>query len=333
MKSINYRIKIVLIISLVSLSAFSMVNSIPTYFVKMSDFFNHHLLLVEKSTHMIHLYQYNGNGIQIIKSFHIATGKKSGDKKWQGDFRTPEGIFHFTEFIPNKKLKKMYGKEGEIYGIGAFVMNYPTPHDVVKRKTGSGIWLHSTNDETRIEKGLDSRGCVVVANKDLQEISKYVELKRTPIIVTHNINYLSNQSTVEKNNKLNDFFTKWLESWKNKDLKSFISNYSPTKYKDNFRKSFSEFKNYKRAVFSNPGNPTIDAQQVSIIEFKGNAVISYIQKYESKTIQDIGIKRLYLKKDEYYQWKIISETWSRLNELPPPQVSFNPSMRFFTSAN
>ena len=25
------------------------------------------------------------------------------------------------------------------------------------KKTGSGIWLHSTNDETRIDKGLDSK--------------------------------------------------------------------------------------------------------------------------------------------------------------------------------
>ncbi len=49
-------------------------------------------------------------------------------------------------------------------------MNYPNPIDQRLKKTGGGIWLHSTNDETRIEKGLDSRGCVVAANNDLKEI-------------------------------------------------------------------------------------------------------------------------------------------------------------------
>ena len=48
-----------------------------------------------------------------------------------------------------------------------------------------GIWLHSTNDETRIDKGLDSRGCVVAANNDLKEIAQFVELDKTNIVIVH----------------------------------------------------------------------------------------------------------------------------------------------------
>ena len=70
-------------------------------------------------------------------------------------------------------------------------MNYPNIIDKRSGKTGGGIWLHSTNDETRIEKGLDSRGCIVTTNKELIEISNFIELNKTPIIVVENINFYS----------------------------------------------------------------------------------------------------------------------------------------------
>ena len=149
----------------------------PSSLLLLDDYFSHHIIIAEKSTHTLHLYR-NDKGTPVhLKSYKMATGKKPGDKIFQGDHRTPEGIYFITDFIPRQELLDRYGKEGEIYGVGAFVTNYPNPIDHLEKKTGSGIWLHSTNDETRIEKGLDSRGCVVTANQHLIDISSY---HRTP---------------------------------------------------------------------------------------------------------------------------------------------------------
>jgi ribosomal protein S17E len=81
---------------------------------------------------------------------------------------------------------------------------------------------------------LDSRGCVVVQNADLKEISKYIELDRTPIIVVQDIFFLS-KSTWERNRKeLNETIQKWGDAWQSKDFNNYISHYV-TKLQDNFQ--------------------------------------------------------------------------------------------------
>lgn len=119
---------------------------------------------------------------------------------------------------------------------------------------------------------------------------------------------------------------KWLDAWKNKDLINYIVHYHSL-YQDSFRQSLSEFKNYKKSVFQNPGNPRISIENISILSIADYTVVKFTQKYESKTLIDTGVKILYLKKDKNYNWKIISETWHKLK--PRTTMAFTPSMRFF----
>ena len=51
------------------------------------------------------------------------------------------------------------------------------------------------------------------------------------------------------------------------------------------------------------------------------------QDYRSDLVQDVGKKVLYLKRDNNYQWKIISEQWHKLPE--ETNIAFVPKMRFF----
>ena len=192
-------------------TAFSAQKVMPAPLLRLDQYFSHHVLVAEKSTHQLHIFKNNNGFPELLKTYKVVTGKKSGDKFFQGDHRTPEGIFHFTQFIPHEELVSKYGKEGEIYGVGAFVMNYPNPMDKKFKKTGYGIWLHSTNDETRIEKGLDSRGCIVAANNELKEISTYLELNKTPIIVVQDLIYLKEKTWQSAKSTLEET----VESWRN----------------------------------------------------------------------------------------------------------------------
>lgn len=303
----------------------------PSALVQLDSYFTHHVVLAEKASNTFFLYENRDGHPHLIKSYPMATGKKSGDKIFQGDHRTPEGVYNFTEFIPNSKLLKMYGKEiGQIYGVGSFVMDYPNIIDRRKGKTGHGIWMHSTNDETRIDKGQDSRGCVVIANEELKDVSTYLELNKTPIVVVHELNYLSKKSYGKMKDELTSFVNTWVESWKNEDLNTYIKHYHPKEFKNRVRGNYNQFKQYKRAVFSNPGKPEIELLNISILKASDYVTVTFKQKYKSNTIDDIGKKVLHLKRDDYYQWKIVAETFSKLKkEEIERQLAFKPSMRFF----
>jgi murein L,D-transpeptidase YafK len=305
----------------------------PAPLLGLDDFYTHHILVAEKSTHLLHLFKTNNGIPELVKSYQMVTGKKTGDKGTEGDLRTPEGIYSFTNFMTRKELLEKAGSTGIIYGAGAFVTDYPNPVDSRMGKGGSGIWLHSTNDETRIDKGLDSKGCVVTANNDLIEVSKYIELNKTPIVIVQDLIYLSEKTFDAKRAELSKTVTGWAQAWKNKNIEAYMSYYHPQEFMDQ-KGNFNKYKAYKKAVFSNPGNPKIDIENVSMIESKNYAVVTFTQKYQSSTINDTGRKTLYLKQDSSYNWKIVSEIWSNKGlEGNGSKVAFEPSMRFFKDAS
>lgn len=305
------------------------VKLFPAPLVYLDPALTHHVLVAEKATHKLYLYENDKSYPKLIKVYDMATGKKAGNKIFEGDHRTPEGIYFLNSFIPNEELLARYGEAGKIYGVGAFVLDYPNAIDRKQQKSGGGIWLHSTNDETRIEKGLDSRGCFVVKNNDLKEISTYIELSKTVFISMHEIPFLSEENWITTRIAIKTLVDTWLESWRNEDIESYISNYHPVEFYDNFRGNYTNFKAYKRAVFAGAGTPQIQLSNLSIVASKDYVVVTFLQNYKSNSIQDTGHKTLYLKQDEYYNWKIVSENWRKVENPEQYVLDFRPSMRFF----
>jgi murein L,D-transpeptidase YafK len=200
-------------------------NFLPSNILMMDDKFSHHVILVEKATHKLHLYENSGSTPKLVKTFNTATGKFKGNKSVNGDHKTPEGIYTIYEFLSKQELLKRHGKYAEIYGSGAFPMDYPNFIDAREGKGGGGIWLHSTDDDNRISKGLDSRGCVVVQNQDLKDISQFIEINNTPIIVVQDIFYLSQRTWGRNRKELNDAVQKWANAWQKKDFETYINSY------------------------------------------------------------------------------------------------------------
>jgi murein L,D-transpeptidase YafK len=301
---------------------------LPAHIYQLDDKFTPNIILVEKSTHRLFIYERSEQGPRLVKSFPIATGLYQGNKFNQGDKRTPEGIYVLEQFHSSKELHDKYGEYAKMYGAGAFTSNYPNVMDKRLGKNGGGIWLHSTDDESRISKGLDSRGCVVVVDKDLKEISNFINLQSTPMVIVQNINF-QEKSTWEKNkNEIQETVNDWIKAWQYKDFKRYISYYHPKNFHDNSRGNFNAFKQYKKAVFSRDDKPAIRFENVSILNFEDYAVVQMQQNYSSAVINDVGRKILYLQKDEHYQWKIVAELWSKLN---PDMIgiSMNQTNKYF----
>lgn len=302
---------------------------LPAPILMMDNKFAHHVIVVEKQTHKLYLYENNGSIPRLLKTFATLTGKFRGNKAAEGDHKTPEGVYNIYEFLPKKELFRRYGDYAKIYGVGAFPMDYPNFIDQRNRKTGGGIWLHSTDDDARIAKELDSRGCVVVQNADLRELGQYIELNHAPIIVVQDMNYLA-KPTWEKNRKeISETVAKWAKAWQDKDFDAYIGSYDPQNFYDKVRGDYASYKAYKKAVFSRADKPVITIDSVTILAADDYAVVHLQQDYRSPIINDRGKKTLYLKKNANYEWKIAGEIWSK--SLPEQATAFTPANRYFTS--
>jgi uncharacterized protein (TIGR02246 family) len=349
MKQIKYTVLSFLSLSLMSASIFAQIPApktgrsrnvaqiaitqsdqfYPTSIVLLDQYFSHHVLIAEKETHTLYLFENRNNRPFLIKAFKMASGKVAGDKSQQGDHRTPEGVYQLEAFIPHNELLRRYGKEGKIYGVGAFSMDYPNAIDKKRSKTGSGIWLHSTNDETRIDLGLDSRGCVVTANNDLKDISTFIEISKTPIVVVNQLNYLPAAQWLKRQEKVRALIDSWSEAWRNEDLNAYIEAYHPQEYFGTLRSNREQLRAYKKAVFNNPGKPSVNIHHVSVLEGTDYMRVQLIQDYKATTLSDVGLKTLYLKGDNEYNPKIIYEQFSKWQGSLEQIAQFTPSMRFF----
>ena len=298
----------------------------PSNLLLLDEKFTHHVILVEKSTHTLFVYENNKGEPRLVKEFKIATGKLKGNKEAQGDHRTPEGIYVIQSFLAEAELLKKYGEQGKMYGSGAFPLNYPNEIDERLGKTGNGIWIHSTDDDNRISKGLDSKGCVVLANNDLKELSNYIDLKSTPVVIVQDLHFLSQKSWKTNRDEILTSLNKWMDAWRGKDFKNYIESYHEDDFFDKSKGSFKNYKNYKQAVFSRPDKPNINFLYPSIIISNQYAVVQLQQDYRSNIINDVGHKTLYLKKNAHYDWKIVTELWEK--DLSK-DVTFTPEPRFF----
>jgi murein L,D-transpeptidase YafK len=312
---------------------------IPSSIIQLDKRFSHHVLIAEKISSTLYLYKFTdknnskNQNFKLIKTFRIATGLISGDKLIQGDKKTPEGIYFLNDFYNQDTLFEKYNDKAKEYGIGAFTLNYPNLVDLRKHKTGSGIWIHSTDNDSRVLKGTDSRGCIVLSKKDIYELSKYLEIKSTPIIIVQKINYLKQNIWEIEKTRLYNFVKNWESSWVNKDIDTYSNYYSKSQFFSNHKGGHNQFINYKKAVFNNPGKPIIKLKNLFILNYKDYAIVQFEQYYESKSIKDTGKKTLYLSRNKQYKWKIIAEKWQKIDPHSVNVEPFSPSIRYFKNEN
>jgi len=256
---------------------------------------NHYVFLVEKMSQ--YLFVFKGN--KLVELYPVTTGMNIGDKEREGDGKTPEGIYYFTRFIPPERLSEIYG------GI-AVALNYPNPYDRLLGKTGSGIWLHGSNEEDRNKLPFSTRGCVVAQTDTLiTSLLPKINLENTLIGI---YKVIPEELTTED---IVRFIREWKKAWERKDFEKFISFYSR-----NFRwkgGGLREWRNYKRRTILSKRYIKVDISNLTVLAFAKNGdelpryyVVEFFQEYNSDSYTDKGIKRMYIVREKG-QLKILSE--------------------------
>jgi len=258
-------------------------------------------LLMDKSSYTLTLYERTNGSINKVKAYHAIFGKNIGDKFYQGDSRTPEGIYFIHEIKDEKELLPKYGKK-------ALVLNYPNPMDRLNGKTGLGIWIHSVDDPQRLQLLNDTRGCVAISNQNIIELSAIVELQSTPVIIVNKPEYINEKTQLSQQAYFLNLLEKWKTAWINNNIEEYIAFYSDSFYSSAKKMNKKEWRAYKANLGTIYKNINVEIDNINIYNFSSYTAILFKQKYTSPNIQDTGKKIIYLEKtpDSY---KIISESW------------------------
>lgn len=194
-----------------------------------------YLLVAQKETKEISIFKLDRKKNNLILRDSVIVGEKAGDKKDEGDLKTPTGAYELTE-----KLTQL----DQFYGPLALVTNYPNTFDKTQNKKGHGIWIHGMPlNESREDF---TKGCIALDNPKLQELDKNIEFNKSILVISDD--NLKKVSKEDISLILASIF-KWREAWKDSDIKEYLKFYS-----ENFKRhdgmSLEEFKNYKERIFS-----------------------------------------------------------------------------------
>ena len=262
-------------------------------------------LLVDKSSHRLYVYERDLNGTpQLLRDFYVSTGKLKGNKRVSGDLRTPEGVYFITSHIPDEKLP-------DLYGIGAYPMNYPNEWDRKLGKTGYGIWLHGTENASYSRPPQDSEGCVVLPNLDLDAVSHYLRPGVTPIVVTDRVQWLEQGEWLALRNEVAAAVEAWRSDWSDGGVDAYLGHYSSDFWSKGY--DAASWARRKKAVAAGKRWQKVELSALSLFAYPGVAsdnremvVANFHQKYDSNNFQSDLDKRLYLVKEEG-KWRVLYE--------------------------
>jgi lipoprotein-anchoring transpeptidase ErfK/SrfK len=193
-------------------------DAVPSQLLLLSNR-NKHAIAVDASRSRLYLFENQAGGPKLVADYYISVGKLGLEKKTEGDLKTPNGVYFITSQLDPKTLK-------DFYGVGALPINYPNVLDLKRGKTGSGIWLHGTPPGQFSRPPLDSDGCVVLANPDLNHIIKTVEIRSTPVVIANQLQWVSAQAVKHQSEQFENQLQAWLRAKSKANLKELSTFYA-----------------------------------------------------------------------------------------------------------
>ena len=112
---------------------------------------------------------------ELLKTYKISLGKNPiGHKEFEGDFKTPEGIYEINAKNPNSGYHKNLG------------VSYPNEKDIAHAKTlgkpaGGHIKIHGIRNGdgyiSKFQRWKDwTAGCIAVTNEEVDELYENVKI-------------------------------------------------------------------------------------------------------------------------------------------------------------
>lgn len=127
---------------------------------------------VWKAQRVMRLYHHD----EVLKTYRVALGRvPDGHKRFEGDGKTPEGLYYIDRRNPNSNYHLSLG------------ISYPNPRDVevaraAGRSPGGDIFIHGRAGKHRGLPRDWTIGCIAVRDGEMEEIYAMVD-DHTPIMI------------------------------------------------------------------------------------------------------------------------------------------------------
>jgi len=258
-------------------------------------------MVVEKSSQQLYIYKY-ADGFKKVLSVKCSTGKKNGIKSISGDKKTPEGVYFFTKKFAKRDLAPRYGSK-------AFPLDYPNFLDRRKGRNGYSIWLHGINKPL---KSRNSNGCVALKNSDLELVSEYIALNRTPIILVETLSNISDDAREKTKKTVLRVLTFWnnrlMDGTYHQYLDLYDSAYLPE------IAWWTEWDKTRSLLIASGRTFKIELKNISVFQHDSVYVVlaDLINIYDNKEVYAGTIK--FFLADNNGQLKIIGEKYQKIPE-------------------
>ena len=286
-------------------------GGIPRYLLQF-DGAQKHAIVVDAERSRVYVYEIAGGTPRLVQDFYSTLGRNGVDKLREGDRKTPLGVYYVTARIPGTRLP-------DLYGWGAFPISYPNEWDRMAGKTGYGIWLHGVPSDTYARAPRASDGCIALANSDIAELAKRVQVGVTPVIIADRIEWTTLQAGAEERRAFMDRLEAWRRDWESRDTERYLTHYARE-----FRSSgmdMAAWSSHKRRVNASKGWIKVSLENVSVFRSPGQVslmVVTFDQDYRSNNLTQRTRKRQYWIADGG-GWRIVHEAPVRVAALVLPE--------------
>jgi murein L,D-transpeptidase YafK len=264
----------------------------------------HRALVAELELGKLHVFERNQLGhFDLLKTIDISIGKEGMGKTLEGDNKTPIGVYRIESYLTQAQLD-------DFYGHAAYPINYPNAWDRLHQRTGYGIWLHGepvgTFDKTR--PFLDSNGCVVMSNNEIDDLRQYLEVGYTYVVSTPKMKMASIDTIKILREKIYARLYGWEEAWESQDLEDYLSYYSESF--NNLKQDFTAWSKHKKRVNRLKRFINISFSDVGIYAYPNEENLYWIefyQSYRSSNYNSEGWKRQMWQREPDGELRIIYE--------------------------
>jgi len=277
-------------------------------------------VVVEKESQQLFVYSFDGVFREVLR-FKCSTGKTDGPKSVLGDSRTPEGIYYSDREFEKKDLSSTYGSR-------AFPVDYPNILDRIAGKTGNSIWLHGTD---KPKKPKDTNGCVVLADPDIDMLSKYIRFNRTPVIIADKLNFVPVGSMKRTGESINEFISGWFDSIRNGTYQEYVKFYDYDYVPD--ITWWSEWNAERKKYYSGKKSFSVIPKWVSVVGYKGIYSVLFEQVAKTGDKESFaGIRKIFLS-NRGGEFKIIGEEYLPSDKDRKAGADKNPLIAAFGNLN
>jgi len=260
-------------------------------------------LICEKDSKRLHLYVSDHNNFRLLKSFPLILGKIHSQTEQLKDPSIPNGTFFLSRFLQAPSIR-------DVYGYGAFVLDYPNAITFREGKNSGWIWLHGHQKDKQLGEDLENTKLgIAVENDALKEIHSLVKANGTPITIVDKIEQTDSATHNILRKEIQTFIDSWKQAWESLQVEKYLDHYSKD-FLNNQRMGWDAYKQIKKNVNRNKKFIRITIERPFLLtspKREGNfVVVRFIQKYSSDNFSDESTKVLYLQKNGA-AWKIIGE--------------------------